>query len=415
MENIKRPGPIDREMASEEEDPRLQGLQEQIVETKTRVQSLQHEISAVKMSIINTENDVRMAQYKKPITIPERPSTLVGTPQMNEEHEEILRSKRDQIPPLLQELTAVEDQKAQLESELSLLISETDDFESEIVDLTESIRTSSAEGTRLQNEFAYVQRQISERKNEIRLLERLRTEANTAYAQLVDRAENVDGLDGGRLDVENTIEILKVELSSLRTEITQLEEVISGAREENDRDRENNMARQEQFEEAVDWKAEKEDLRAELEALNQQIVVQKTGIVANEKENTAQQNLVAKFGPYVAKWRGKMVENEHADRTIAQLWNDMEEAKRRSEELMKKAEHDMSAILTKNGKLEDEVARRRGTLERTISHFYAEEHQFRKRIEDRRQKAEDEEKKLLAQIQKTKLKLAQKQLRKQSK
>jgi chromosome segregation ATPase len=260
-----------------------------------------------------------------------------------------------------------------------------------------------------------VQRQIAERKNEIRLLERLRSEANTAYSQLVDRAENIEGLDGGRRDMESTIENLKVELSSLRTEIGQLEAVISEAQEENERDRKSNTAKKEQFEEVVDWKAEKEDLRAELEDLTRQIAEQKAGIVANEKENTAQQNLVAKYGPYVSKWRGKMVESEHADKTIAQLWNEMEEAKRKSEELTKKAEQDMSAILTKNGKLEEELARRRGVLERTISHFYAEEHQFRKRIEERRQRAEDEEKKLLAQIQKTKLKLAQKQLRKQSK
>jgi predicted nucleic acid-binding Zn-ribbon protein len=397
-------------MSTEDQEARLQQLRYQIIEAKTRVQSLHQEISTTKMGIVNTENDARLAQHRKPLTIPERPGT--GTVELNEEHEEILRTKRDLLPSLVQSVIDLQEERTQLESDLALIVSESNDFETELVDLNEATRQSTTESTRLQSELMYSQKQISERKNEIRLLERLKGEANTAYAQLVDRAENFEGIDGGRLDLESSIENLKSQLSAIREEVAQLEIDIDDANTENRRDLANIYAKRQQFAEAVDWTVERDDLRRELEALTREIQDRKADVNVGEQRNIVKQQSLAKYGPVVAKWKGKTGDGEVPDKTVAQLWSEMEDAKRVSDEIIRDSEREMSELLMKNAKLEAELARRKTTVERSISYFYAEEHQFRKRIEDRRQNAEDEEKKIIAQIQKTKLKLAQKHLRK---
>jgi hypothetical protein len=199
----------------------------------------------------------------------------------------------------------------------------------------------------------------------------------------------------------------------MRVEIAQLEEDMEVANSENDRDFANTQKERAQFAEIVDWKEERQDLREELEKLHDEIQKRKSEVSVGEQRNNAKQTSLAKYGPLVIKWRGKTTEDDIPDKSIAELYAEMEDAKRRSEEITKNSEREMSEILMKNAKLEEEVNRRKTGLERTISHFYAEEHQSRKRIEDRRQKAEEDEKKLIAQIQKTKLKLAQKHLRKQ--
>jgi predicted nucleic acid-binding Zn-ribbon protein len=397
-----------------EKERRLEDLQQQIAAAKGRVTELNQRINTEKLEISQAENELTLARHRKPLTVSERPVDP-HTPvryELNDEHEEILRKKRDCLPPLCREVEQLTEEQDQLQAQLNGLVEETDTFQSETTDLTESIRRSSGEGDRLQTELNYVEKQVAERKNEIRMLERLKNDADTAYAQLLDRAENADTLPGGRLDIEKAIDNLRTQISATRGHMEEREAMMSNSRADNDTDSAMMQARLGQFEEAVDWKVEREDLRAELDALTEEIRTRKAGVNAAEQRNTARQTSLAKYGPLVMKWRGKSNDPAPA-KPMAQLWQELEETRRRSEEIVQAAEREMAEILQRNAKLEEDVTRRRQVLERTIAQFYGDENLSKKKIDEKRAKAEADEQKLLQQIQEAKLKLAQKYLRKQ--
>jgi hypothetical protein len=184
--------------------------------------------------------------------------------------------------------------------------------------------------------------------------------------------------------LENSIENLKVQLSSIQEEISQIESDMSQAKADDERDFANTQWKRQQFAEAVDWKAERDDLRRELEVLTREIQDRKADVNNGEQRNIVKQQSLAKYGPLVAKLKGKTGEGDVPDTNVAQLWSEMEDSKQRSDEIIKNSEREMSERLMKNAKLEEELTRRRTTVERSISYVYAEEHQFRRRIEDAR-------------------------------
>jgi hypothetical protein len=110
----------------------------------------------------------------------------------------------------------------------------------------------------------------------------------------------------------------------------QIETTMNNLRADNNNDSTMMQARLGQFEEAVDWKVEREDLKAELDALTEEIRNRKAGVNATEQRNTVRQISLAKYGPLVVKWRGKSNEPAQA-KPIGQLWQELEETRRRSE------------------------------------------------------------------------------------
>lgn len=228
---------------------------------------------------------------------------------------------------------------------------------------------------------------------------------------MLDRAKNFDGLDGGRLDIEKSIINLQNQLRALEQDIRDVNSKIQSASDANDAFMEEMRAKQSQFDEAVDWQREKEDLQREFQELTQEIKERKAALTHKEQKNESKQAILAKYGPLLKKWKGKTGQiNVPADKTIAQLWAELNEARTKSGDMVRNAEKEIGELVIKNAKLEDELQRRRTALERAISQTYAEENQFRKRIEEKQMRAEAEESRLLQQIQEAKLKLAQKQL-----
>jgi predicted nucleic acid-binding Zn-ribbon protein len=134
------------------------------------------------------------------------------------------------------------------------------------------------------------------------MLERLKANADWAYSQLVERAENGDALRGGRLDVEKAINNLQNQLSEVQAQISTAESE-RGRLEDAQTEAANAQTRRETFEDAVDWQAERSDLRSELKGLVEEIANRKTIITAGEQRSAA----VAKYGPLIAKWHGNEV------------------------------------------------------------------------------------------------------------
>lgn len=390
---------------------RLTQIEDEIEEMKLEIQELTQNISYTRHEITLTENQNRLLQHRKPPTISEYEIADDEVPEFNEEHEEILRQKRNMIAPIKQELSALTNEREALEAQFNLLVEETDDFEAEIIELTETINSMNTQGDEMHNECQYIQDQITERTNEIRSLERLKREGEVAYAQLQDRAKNFESIDGGKLDIEKTIVSLQTQLRRLIAEINEVNMNMKEASDANDAYATEALAKQTQFEGAVDWQTERDELKRELDELNEQIREKKTKLTKKEQKNDTRHANLSKYAPLLKKWKGKTANIEvPEDKTVSQLWAELTDAREKSEELQESAEREIGDLVTRNAKLEEELNRKKASLERTISQAYAEENQLRKRIEERRTRAEAEEKKLLQQIQEAKLKLAQKQL-----
>jgi predicted nucleic acid-binding Zn-ribbon protein len=215
------------------------------------------------------------------------------------------------------------------------------------------------------------------------------------------------------LDVEKTIDNLRNQLSEVRAQISAAESELGRLEDDAQAEEAQAQTRREYFEEAVDWQSERRELRAELKSLIDQIANRKGGLTASEQQNAARIASIAKYGPLLTKWHGKTGTEAPPGKSIAQMWQEMDEEKKKSAAIIEAAEKELNELMARNAKLEEDVIRNRQLLERTISQFCADENQFRKRIEERRQKAEAEENKLLRKIQDARLKLAQRHLAKQ--
>jgi uncharacterized protein YoxC len=187
---------------------------------------------------------------------------------------------------------------------------------------------------------------------------------------------------GGRLEIQKAIDNLQTQITAIRV---QIKATISNSRADNDNDSTMMQARLGRFEEV-----ERENLRAELDALTEEIRKCKAGVNVTEQRNTAQQTSFTQYGPFVVKWRWKSSEPTLA-KPIGQLWQESEETRRTSQEIVQTADRKLAEILQRNAKLEEDVARKRQELERTVAQFYGEENLSKKNRKPERNETEGEQ------------------------
>jgi chromosome segregation ATPase len=390
-------------------------LQSKIEEAKSRVISLNQQINSERTTITKTENALLLTDQQPPAITTESPidpHTPISSG-LNDAHDQILRSKRDEVSVLEEEVRELRKQKVSLEERLDELVAENDQYQAEITELTESIRSCSNENDRFSSECDVLDREIVERRNEVRMLERVQADADTAFGQLRERAEKADIVEGGRLELERTIENLRAELDCVAEEAKQITDEIALWKEDDEEEVRRSRVEQGTFEAILDWKTEREKMQKQLTDLQKEICERREGVTNSEQKVSQKQASLAKYGHVLTKWKGKIGEVPVPAKSLGQLWGDLEDAKKRSQDIIQKAERDMTDILTRNAKLEEDVAKRKERLERTVNQFYAEENQFKRRVEEKRAHAEAEEAKLLRQIDEARLKLAQKRLPKQ--
>jgi hypothetical protein len=75
-------------------------------------------------------------------------SIPLSVSEFNEDHDNLLRAKRDEVAPLVAEVERLCCEKKTLEDQLGSLVDETDDFQTDVTEWTEAICRASAEGDR---------------------------------------------------------------------------------------------------------------------------------------------------------------------------------------------------------------------------------------------------------------------------
>ena len=398
-----------------QKEVRVQELNEEIEEEKSAIQQLNLSISELQADILRFQNANKLYQYLKPSTIPEHTidSEEDKVVEFNEEHTNILKAKRDLIPPLKSETEILDNNQKNAENRLTTIRSQYDDSQNSIIELQEKIRFATSESLRSARELHYVEDQISERQNEIRMMEGLKREAQAALSSLLDRANDADGLGGGRLDTEKSIISLQDQLRMVEQEIDGINDRMRRFLEEDERD----IAEKENLKSthvaAVNWAKEKEELQTELKELTQKIQKKKQTLKLTESKTTQDSFSTTRVIPLVKKWHGKKVSNAYVpeDATIESMLARLDEVKQERDSKQLKSEHEIAELIVNNSKLQDEVNRRRKALERIVTQFHSDENLMRKKIDDITEKATKEEEKLLKLIESTKIKMAQRQLK----
>ena len=393
---------------------RLNELNESIEEEKQSIQQLNISISELQADILRFQNANKLFQYLKPSTIPEHvvdPDDDANV-EFNEDHVNILKEKRNMIPPLRAEVASLEEEQTTSEDRLSALRTEYDSAQNQLVELQERIRFANSESLRSARELSYVQDQIKERDNEIKMMEDLKREAQAALSSLINRASDGDGIGGGRLDTEKAIVSLQNELRQVLNETEEIKQRIRRYEAEDLEDIRNKNEQKAHHDAAVNWAKEKQELQEEWRSLMQQIQIKKKSLKSNESKQYTQSSSTNRVIPLIKKWQGKKVPNVNVpeNATIESMFQLLDQVKEEHDNGKRRSEQEIAELIVNNARLQEEVNRRRKALERTVTQFHADENAMTKKIEDIRDKASKEEEKLLKQIEATKIKMAQRQL-----
>ena len=396
-------------------EAQLQELQAQIAEVKTEVRSLNHKISDLKQDIFLFENANILFRVMKPSTIPEKSPSTDDFVEMNEEHQNILREKRDRLAPLRQQVQTLQAEQEVDQKRLEVLYNDCSDMQDELDDLIDNTRVADSEAMRGQCELRYVKDQIKERKNEIKMMQSLRREAETALSQFVDRADSVDGLAGGRLDTEKAILSLQNELRVAHAQLIELRDRIADANDYEQSEVLETEKKQRDHDSAVNWEEERRDLTEELRRLTLEIRRRKGELTATESKLDNRQAALATLIPLIVKWRGQDGVEAAEGATVESLLADLGEARRERDARMKRDQDRVAELITNNARLEKEVGKSRDALTRVVAQFRADENTMKREVDELRSKSDAEEQRLLKQIELTKLKIAQNKLRREKK
>ena len=396
-------------------DDQLQTLNARISEVKSEVRNLNHEISRLHSDIFHFENANILYRAIKPSTIPEKSPSTEEFAEMNEEHTNILRDKRDRLEPLRKQVEQLNRTQEIDNERYNVLCQECDDLQDELDDLIDNTRVADSEGMRAVCELRYVKDQIKERKNEIKMMQNLRREAEIALSQFINRADEVDGLVGGRIDSEKAILSLQNELRVANAELIELRDRIADANDCEDSEVRECEKKQEEHNAVVNWAEEREDLQNELREITQEIRMRKGALTVTENTLDRRQAKLATLQPLILKWRGRDGVAPAEDTTVEKLLIELDKARKERDERLRRDQDRVAELITNNARLEKEVGKSRDALTRVVAQFRADENTMKREVDELRAKSDAEEQRLLRQIELTKLKLAQNKLRREKK
>lgn len=392
-------------------ETRLEELHIQIDEAQHRVTDLNNQIADVSSEILafKNANDLFIkipAPHLRHKRTDEESSKLVS--ELDQEHLELIRIRKDRVSELKKQINEINREKDILQPKFNDEVEAEKQIQAEILQITESIKLLNAECLRVKSETNYVQDQITERTKEVKFMSEMKREVEQQYSALLTREESYEVQDGGKLDYEMIISNLQNDIRIAEEEIYQLQTVIeqnSGYIEMDQKDKEQIA---QQYQENVKWDQEKEELKTELKELQEEIRRRKQQVASSESRSSHKQECLRRYIPLVNKWKNKFGDMPIPEKSIGQLWIELNEAKKKLELDLKRSQEEIAELVNSNQQLSENVRRRRVALERIVTQFHEDEKRVQQRIDDSKMKSEAEEAKLLKQIEAAKLRIGQK-------
>jgi hypothetical protein len=239
----------------------------------------------------------------------------------------------------------------------------------------------------------------------------IRRQAEAAAAEILAKLEGDEAADGGRLDCAKAVEALRREVRAADAEAARLEDQINHAKADGDAEKAALDAAQAEHEDAVKWAREKQELKEELERLTAELLERKGEVHATEARAFADHGQMAQIAPLIKKWREARGTIEVPERaTVAGLLAELARARKARDDALQAEQETVAALIVANAALEKEVVRSKAALDCTVEVFHSNEARMRQEIDEVREKAVADERKLLAKIAKAKLHIGQARL-----
>ena len=257
-------------------------------------------------------------------------------------------------------------------------------------------------------EMTFIQNQKKDRKREIIQISQLLTNAQNAYAEVKERsqstiADSKNDLTKEVLNKQNEVISLEEQIAAVRQRIYNLK-VYS---QQLDYDR---KMKNEQSKKQADWAAEKQSLQKSLSDLKTQLNELRAStrtrqgpnldalIEESDKLSQAQEE---KYGSLLRSWSGKAHDSQLAEGSLHELWNQIQEPRKR-----------LASLLEENSQKERALAKRKKALDRRVQIFRDTESRDVIEQEELEESFKKAESRLLAKIKQAKITLAQNRLKK---
>jgi hypothetical protein len=388
----------------------LTEISDEIFEVKKSIYDVFHHLNVVKGEIFDFENANLLFRHAKRPSLPEKIPSHDVVVELNDDHAEILKQKRNHVAIQQAEIDQLQEKQAIDMENLNRVREGCRDLDISMLNLTDELNRAEGDIARLQGELHYVDSQIRERKSEVKMMQELKREAERILARVVETSHGIIEDDGGRLDCEKAIVSLQGSIKAVDGELLSI-------RSDMNKDAADDAAQEEEwrrkvssYEAVVDWETEERELKAELKRLQIAIRTKSSEVTSAEQKVSNQASIAARVAPILKKWsKSADIENTVVpdDCSVQQLIYDLDQVMRERYGRLKRNEDEILNLLSANGRLETQIGKSRAALERMIAQFQTDEDIAKKEIEDIVLKAKEEEEKLICQIERARLKVGQ--------
>jgi hypothetical protein len=399
---------------SEADPSDLALLEETVATLRGEIRDLLDENNEKRRHIFTLQSDTLKVQSLRPATISQHASPSTEAVTINDEHRIVLTEKRNQLALVRREVTQLLESNSLLEAKLNDARDEFARCELQVLELTSDVQGSTARAQQAQLELSYVNGQVKERTSEIKMMQEIKREAEVILSQFVDRAENCDVIDGGRLDMTKAVQNLSHDLKAADAELRNLEAELDASERDHEAEKSSWQDGQDEHNRAVKWESERKELKEELVQLTRELQERKSAVQTTETRQFSEHNFLQKVLPLIKKWRGVAGGSVDVprDATVTKLLAELERERVEHARQVKEDQLGVAQLIVSNANLEKEVQRSKAALDRVVALFHSNEARLKKEIEEVRAKATEEEKALLAKIAKAKLHIGQARLQK---
>jgi chromosome segregation ATPase len=328
----------------------------------------------------------------------------IGSP--NAEHLDFIREKQNGICELESTRNGLQTTTDSLQEEIPNLQRELSALTSESASVDKSVQRAISKRRQLEQEVELVRSQMGESDGQIRAFERAARDADAARGVLKTRIESIEAQTDDSAGLPSTIHNLEIEIRQIEIAIEQLEEEINGFAAKEKSMKEDTKAPDQQpiWQQGI---AENlKDLQAAVERERREL--------AEELDNLKRlETRYRRLEPIAGRWAAKLRKGgdrfdeilSPVDQLLKSLENDFAS---KVEMAIKGQRAELEQLTTANAQCQADIVKKREELERRIVLANTEQARVKDQIKNQRAECSTREEKIVAEIRRLKLKLAQK-------
>jgi len=400
-------------LALSEMETELEELMSEVDARQQEVDSLTSAIAERQAQITKLTRDseiMRKAEQFRTREAHSSPNCAFDESRCNPEHIDFLQEKKNIIAELESSRTSLLSSTEVLEEDISLIQQEIATVTGECAKSSNLLHRSTSKRRKLEQECELARSQMKEYENQILAYQKIVRDADAARNGLKVRLEEIDAKTNGQSGLPSTIHNLESEILALELSIERLQEQISEMAAQ--RDTLNTELPAPEPGEPI-WR---QGIAEDLDTLRDDIQHAKEVLKRSLSSLRRLEARYQKMAPVAKRWR-RAVERD-ADRLAQEIRVPVDDllrslardghSKVAQSAAQKKAR--LSELLAENGLKEAEVVKRRQELETRMALASTEQARVKEQIRVQRGDCSGKEEKIVAEIRKLKLKLAQKKV-----